>query len=212
MVYPQNTTRRSAGQRGFSLIEVLVSVIILAFGLLGMVGMQAAALQSNREAKLQSTAVRYAKELAEIMRGNREVAILTNATDNPYLLTFTSGTTSTQQCYRGAASNCLICFPNACSGASGLAQSKVIARSDMDEWVTRLNNDLPGMRVAVCFDSAPYDAGGLPRWNCTNTGNVAVVKIGWTRGTTNKTLTGNNAVERAAIPSVVLPVTPGSST
>ncbi|HEY8905230.1 MAG TPA: prepilin-type N-terminal cleavage/methylation domain-containing protein, partial [Rhodoferax sp.] len=32
--------------RGFSLIEVLVSIVVLSFGLLGMVGMQAASLHA----------------------------------------------------------------------------------------------------------------------------------------------------------------------
>ncbi len=47
--------RHPARQQGFSLMEVLVSIVVLSFGLLGMVGMQAAALQSNREARLQSS-------------------------------------------------------------------------------------------------------------------------------------------------------------
>ena len=41
---------------GFSLVEVLVAIVILSFGMLGMVGMQAFALQSNRDARLQSQA------------------------------------------------------------------------------------------------------------------------------------------------------------
>jgi len=33
---------------GFPLIEVLVAIVVLSFGLLGMVGMQAASLHANR--------------------------------------------------------------------------------------------------------------------------------------------------------------------
>ena len=43
-------------QQGFSLVEVLVAIVVLSFGLLGMVGMQAFALQSNQEARLQGQA------------------------------------------------------------------------------------------------------------------------------------------------------------
>ena len=68
---------------GFSLIEVLISIIVLSFGLLGMVGMQSAALQANREARLQSSAAVLARELAEIIRGNKDIGIL--ATGNPYV-------------------------------------------------------------------------------------------------------------------------------
>lgn len=183
------------GGRGFSLIEVLVSIVVLSFGMLGMVGMQAAALQSNREARLQSSAVRYARELAEMMRGNRAVGIATTSTANPYLGDFTAPTTSTADCYAGAC-------------ASALA----VAQWEMAEWLTRLNGDLPSARVVVCFDSAPFDSAGQPRWACNNTGNVAVVKIGWTRRSTDTSATGNSAFERAATPYVVLSVTAGSST
>ena len=66
---------------GFSLVEVLISIVVLSFGLLGMVGMQAAALQSNREARLQSSAVLLARDMADMMRGNKTQALL--ATGNP---------------------------------------------------------------------------------------------------------------------------------
>ena len=48
---------RPAGARGFTLLEVLVAIVVLSFGVLGAVGLQAAALQANREARNQSTAV-----------------------------------------------------------------------------------------------------------------------------------------------------------
>ena len=78
----QHTQRHSTG---FSLVEVLVSIVVLSFGMLAMVGLQASALQSNREARMQSTATSLARELAEKMRGNHDVAILTVAANNPYL-------------------------------------------------------------------------------------------------------------------------------
>jgi len=51
---------------------------------------------------------------------------------------------------------------------------------------------------------------GLPQWTCTNTGDIAIIKIGWTRGSTNKSQTGAAAFERATVPSVVFPVTPAN--
>lgn len=192
--------RPSARQQGFSLMEVLVSIVVLSFGLLGMVGMQAAALQSNREARLQSSAARYARELAEMMRGNRETGILRTAATNPYLGDFTASTipTTTANCY----TNAVICN-----------SPKKIGEWEMREWLTRLNNDLPGARVVICFDSLPFvPATGLPRWACNDTGDVAMVKIGWTRRSTDTSNVGDAAFERATAPSIVVPVTPGSST
>ncbi|MBY0409356.1 MAG: type IV pilus modification protein PilV, partial [Burkholderiaceae bacterium] len=81
---PSRIWRRTA--KGFTLIEVLVSIVVLSFGMLGMVGVQAFALQSNREARLQSQATNLARELAEMMRGNNQVGIQTATADNPYLI------------------------------------------------------------------------------------------------------------------------------
>lgn len=74
-------------ESGFTLVEVLVAIVILAFGMLGTVGMQAFAIQANRDARLQAQAVVFARELAEMMRGNKEIAVKTTAAANPYLVT-----------------------------------------------------------------------------------------------------------------------------
>lgn len=192
---------------GFSLIEVLVSIVILSFGLLGMVGMQAAALQSNREARLQSTAIVLARELAEMMRGNKEIGIKTDST-NPYLGSFTSPLTAATPTY------CLSVGTTACSTTTA------VANAQMTEWLARVDAQLPGARVEVCFDSAPFDStSGLPRkWadGCDSAG-TAVVKIGWTRGSTDRSKSGSDALERTtdegnARPLIVVPLTAGSST
>jgi hypothetical protein len=39
-----------------------------------------------------------------------------------------------------------------------------------------------------------------------------VIKIGWSRLSTDRSATGANAIEKGTVPSLVLPVTPGSST
>ena len=189
--------------RGFSLVEVLVSIVVLSFGLLGMVGMQAAALKSNREARLQSSAVVLARELAEMIRGNRVVGVLPAAT-NPYVGSFAGGTfTSTV----GVPRYCL-----SVGSAPVCANTTETANAEMTEWLERVNAELPGARVDVCYDDAPFDANGLPQWTCTGSGGIMVVKIGWTRGSTDKSLTGAAAFDRATIPSVVFPVTAGSAT
>ena len=191
--HPQN---RAAG---FSLVEVLVSIVVLSFGLLGMVGMQAAALQSNREARVQSSAVVMARELAETIRGNKAEGIKPLAT-NPYFGSFSSPMTATTPSY------CL----NVATGTTACTNATDIANAQMTEWLTRVDAELPGARVDICFDSAPFDSSGLPRWTCDNTGGVVVIKIGWTKGSTNRSNSGNAALERAKIPSVVLPVTAGN--
>lgn len=60
--------RRS--QSGVSLVEVLVSVLILGIGLLGIAAMQAAALRNNESALGRSQAVIQSYAILDAMRAN----------------------------------------------------------------------------------------------------------------------------------------------
>lgn len=191
---------------GFSLVEVLVAIVILSFGMLGMVGMQAFALQSNRDARLQSQAASLARELAELMRGNKVTAVLTG-TANPYLGNFTTL----------AAASPSYCLQSS-NAATGCTSTADVASAEMTDWLARVEDELPGARVTVCYDAAPYDSTGLPQWDCTATGadEIIVIKIGWTRSSTDRSQTGTNALERVtdsgSRPYLVFPVTSGSAT
>ena len=201
---PSHVSNRSSRRQrhtGFTLIEVLVAIVVLSFGMLGMVGLQAASLQANRDARQQSAAINLAKELAEMMRGNKDVALASDAS-NFYVGDFSGSPLTTP-----SASYCLTAG-NACASVGD------VAKAELTEWLTRVESELPGARVKICSDSAPY-VGDLPRWDCTSAGStdVMVVKIGWTRSSTRKaTAQGDNALNQATVPSVVLPVTAGSKT
>lgn len=194
------STRASHSNAGFTLIEVLVAIVILSFGLLGMVGLQAASLQANRDARLQSNAIVLARELAEMMRGNKNIALL--ATANPYLGNFaTSPLVPTNEVY------CL-------SIGTSCATPTAVAQAELTEWLARVDAELPGARVNICRDTAPFDGDGRPVWACTSSSadDVIVVKIGWTRGGTQKAFSGStNPLDLATRPSLVLPVTAGST-
>lgn len=64
MPIPRRSSRRA---RGFTLIEVLVSILIFSFGVLGAVGMQARILQSSTQNADRSRASMLANELASQM-------------------------------------------------------------------------------------------------------------------------------------------------
>jgi len=55
---------------GFSMIEVLVALLILAVGLLGVAGVQVVSMQNTVSANLQTQATIFAQEMAERIRAN----------------------------------------------------------------------------------------------------------------------------------------------
>lgn len=61
-------TRHPNRQGGFSLIEVLVSVIVISLGLLGMSALQSRASKQASEAYIRSIALSHAEALAEKIR------------------------------------------------------------------------------------------------------------------------------------------------
>jgi len=69
--------RRMAGhrrQRGVTLIEILITLLVLAVGLLGLAALQGISLQTGQVAYQRSQAVSIAYEVADFARANRSVA------------------------------------------------------------------------------------------------------------------------------------------
>lgn len=201
----QSARLRGGTPRGFTLVEILVAIIVLSFGVLGMVGLQAAALQSNRAARSQSTAVALGRELADMMRGNKDIALLTTAA-NPYLVDYQDNKTLSK-----AAP--VDCVKRACSPSE-------MGQFDMWQWLSRVEAALPQPRVVVCFDDTPYSADtGRPQWDCRSEGkDMLVVKIGWTDQALGRSAAAPNAEpqrvrgdDSSGLPSVVLPLIAGSS-
>lgn len=191
----QSTWRQ---QTGFSLLEVLIAFIILSLGLLGAVGMQAAAMQSNKETRNQTVATSLARELADKMRGNHGIAIKTTAADNPYLISATLNNASTLA-FTAPAENC---FSTACTTPTA------VATWDMADWQNRLQNSLPDPKFVICFDRSPFDADGKAHWPCSNDGDISVLKLAWTNNDTKGELQLSSAA--ATVPMVVVPLTAGT--
>lgn len=57
-------------QRGFTLLEAMIALVIFSVGLLGLAGMQMAGLQNNHEAMLRTLAYQQLYDMSERVRGN----------------------------------------------------------------------------------------------------------------------------------------------
>ncbi|MCQ8127272.1 type IV pilus modification protein PilV [Methylomonas rivi] len=106
--------------KGFTLIEVLVAVIILAIGLLGLAGIQTVGLKNNQSAYTRSQATQLAYDIADRMRANVAGVTTYTTTDPP-----------------DAAETA------ACSTATGCTPAQM-AETDLFQWNATLTDVLPG--------------------------------------------------------------------
>ena len=158
---------------GFSLIEVLVAILVLAIGVLGTAGAQLAALQTRHETALMSTGVQLAGSLADRMRANAGPAAGGAAIDT-YLQLDYDALTAGPPALPGA-----LCF------AGNDCNSTEMAAFDLYEITQAVHAGFPGGRVTVCHDASVVAQGGKTlAWQCA--GGVSapiVIKLGWrTRG------------------------------
>ena len=152
---------RSAGkspalraQAGFTLIEVMIAVLILSIGLLGLAGLQAAALQTNQSAFTRSQATAFAYDLADRMRANMPGVIAGNY--NPANAELTNSCTTTGGC-----------------------SSQELAEHDLAEWNALIASYLPMGAGTVCIDSTPEDGASAAAAACDGTGTQYAIKIWW---------------------------------
>ena len=79
------------GQRGSALLEALISILIFSFGVLGIVGLQAALISNSSEAKYRSEAGFFANRLlGEISAADRSSLTSLSTFQSPAGATYTA--------------------------------------------------------------------------------------------------------------------------
>lgn len=179
---------RSSG--GYSLLEVLVAVFVLAIGILGAAATQLTALRTRHQSSLMSNGVQLASSAADSMRVSADAGAAFLNLDYDA----TNGAPAAgPQCLPGAA----------CSAAQ-------MAAAELHLLKQAVHAGFPGGRVVVCRDSQVWDAArGALRWTCGGGAAAPVViKLGW-RG---KEADGRDARDGAGqfAPSVAIAV-PGAA-
>ena len=113
-------------QRGATLIEVLVAILVLSIGLVGLAKLQITAMQGNYSAYLRSQATLLAYDMADRMRTNRNATL-----EGDYLISQATG------------SSCNF----------GLETSGSLAAKDKAEWLNslacQLSRDAKGQIVTT---------------------------------------------------------------
>lgn len=132
--------------KGFTLIEVLISLVIFAIAYLALTAMQVRALRDNYSAYLRSQASSLAYDLADRVRANPVGA--------------QAGDYAIAACPAGAAAT-------ACYDAATGCAPAVLAANDLSGWCGEVTRLLPGGDAVVAF--APAAAPAPPRYTVTLT-------------------------------------------
>lgn len=172
MIPAMNGPRRrvdSSPQRGFSMLEVLITVFVISLGLLGLAGLQSVGLKSNVTASQRTIATQLAYDMTDRMRANSISALTGDYNYANYSVAGVSGVNTA-----------------ACTSAAGCSSIQ-LAQEDIYEWNQQICAQLPqssactaaGPWGVVCVDSSPND--GTPAAPaCDNAaGAPYVIKIWW---------------------------------
>lgn len=118
--------------RGFSLIEVLISLVILSVGLLGIAAMVAVSMKSKYSSYQRSQASALAYAILDRMRANRAPAA---SSDYDVAIGATVGKALTSQSITGPPTG-------DCTGTSANCSTSQIAALDLAQWKAELANTL----------------------------------------------------------------------
>jgi type IV pilus assembly protein PilV len=145
-----SAARRSVAERGFSLIEVMVSLIVMSAGLLGVAKMQALALASTQIASARSMAAIQAASLASAMHENRGYwgSVAPAAFAGGIVVTKT-GVSSTPTISASTLTGSTDCTATACT-------STQLAGYDLQQWALALQQVLPNyVTTIICPAGSP---------------------------------------------------------
>lgn len=123
-------------QSGASLVEILITMLIVSFALLGVAGMQLTSIRYSQSSGFREVAANLAQTMSEKIRTNS--AALTGATD--------------LSAYRAAddyASATTIPDDPGCGLGSTPCSAAESAQRDLREWRQALQQELPGGRGAL---------------------------------------------------------------
>ena len=65
-------TDSNKNQKGFTLLEVMISLVIFSIGMLGLAGIQATSIQSNNIAYMRTLAMQSAYDMADTLRASAD--------------------------------------------------------------------------------------------------------------------------------------------
>jgi type IV pilus assembly protein PilV len=144
-------------QTGFTLIEVLIAMMVLAIGLLGFAALQALSVKNNLAAYTHGQAIQLLYDMSDRMRANRTTAasyLITNSNN-------VAGPSNTN------------CTPTAAPTAANAAACTpaVLANNDLFDWNTAITASLPLGKGMIVNTTA---VAGCPTTTSTSVYNLCI--------------------------------------
>ena len=164
-------------QQGFALIEVLISVVVLALGILALLATQLRSVGSVRDAETQSIAAQAAQNLIEGMTANPKLELVndTKWTKKKYdHYDVTNPPPEPEQDPNGSYDTTNLALKqlkefNEELNASKLGDMNVRAK------VCKVKN----LNTAITIDTDTGEVGDKAAWGCDDTGKKMAIKIAW---------------------------------
>jgi len=183
-------TSRRAAERGFSLVEIMVAVVVICVGLLGIAKMQALALSGSNIARQRSMAAYLAASLASSMHSNRTfwasaAAAAMAPVGAPLTITSATQTVSPAALVGGVTNATCIGAASAVPACPGTAGAQNLAGFDIVRWNATVNGLLPN---AVTYITCP---GAVQPPSCT-------IQMTWTE----QAVMSNAAAENSGVGQV----------
>jgi type IV pilus assembly protein PilV len=144
-------------QQGFTLVEILVTIVIFAFGMLGVAGLQLVSLTGMDTAQFRSVATLKASDMAERIRANSGASYV--------------GVT-------GNVADCRASYYNKVVGTPTACVANTLAADEIADWELELSKRLPSGKGIICNDSTPND--GTPAATACDGAGPVTVKVWWT--------------------------------
>jgi type IV pilus assembly protein PilV len=187
---PRPTPQRNTG---FTLVEILITVIVLSIGLLGLAGLQISGLRANMSSEARSKATLLANDIIERMRANPlGVQNPVAAADNQYAgintASLACGSNPNPFCSSNSGGATLVTAPGGCTPAQMAA---------FDAWVWGCGLPVPsgvqrggvqnlllkGAATVTCNDNDASDA------DACSPGSSHMVTVSWDENSPTATAT-----------------------
>lgn len=129
MSFHNSISQAQTRQRGFSLVEVLIALVIMSVGMLGIAGLYVQSLQAGRTSMLRHNAVTLAGDVADRIRANPRAGVVYQDSDG---------------------------FDRNCVDNGTDCDESEMADHDIFLWKAQAGQTLPGGDVTITFDDTVF--------------------------------------------------------